>query len=420
MQEIKVDPYGIKIMLPKGITHLIRLDSITNIAANILKQEMLSLGGEVAVSRNALTGRMRKTDCILMGNLSQINRLNDKLKKQPFGLDKLGGDLSKGLANYQRDNFTFDLGKYKLSLGRRTHIMGIVNLTPDSFSGDGLYQVAGREVSQVADIIDFVEKMVRDGADVIDVGGESSRPGAKAVPIKEELTRTIPVIKALAKKVKVPISIDTYKPEVARQALDNGAVIVNDITALKNPKMAKIVARYKAGVVIMHMKGDPRTMQKNPTYASLIDEIIEYLDKAINVAIGRGIDREKIIVDPGIGFGKTLGHNLEILKNLRELKILGRPILVGPSRKSFIGKILNVEPRERIFGPSATFCFDRLSIRPERPKGVEGLRTNGERSRIIGSVSSCVLAAENGANIVRVHDVLEIKQALKVLNAINR
>jgi len=125
MQEIKVDPYGIKIMLPKGITHLIRLDSITNIAANILKQEMLSLGGEVAVSRNALTGRTRKADCILIGNLSQINRLNDKLKKQPFGLDKLGGDLSKGLANYQRDNFTFDLGKYKLSLGRRTHIMAL-------------------------------------------------------------------------------------------------------------------------------------------------------------------------------------------------------------------------------------------------------------------------------------------------------
>jgi len=287
-----------------------------------------------------------------------------------------------------------------------------VNLTPDSFSGDGLYQGSRLKASatrrggpanlyggQGSRIIDFVERLVRDGADVIDVGGESSRPGAKAVPIKEELTRTIPAIKALAKKVKVPISIDTYKPEVARQALDNGAVIVNDITALKNPKMAKIVARYKAGVVIMHMKGDPRTMQKNPTYASLIDEIIEYLDKAINVAIGRGIDREKIIVDPGIGFGKTLGHNLEILKNLRELKILGRPILVGPSRKSFIGKILNVEPRERIFGPSAT------------------LEDHGERSRTIGSVSSCVLAAENGANIVRVHDVLEVKQALKVADA---
>jgi len=382
MQEIKVDPYGIKIMLPKGITHLIRLDSISNIAANILKQEMLSLGGEVAVSRNALTGRMRKAGCILMGNLSQINRLNDKLKKQPFGLDKLGGDLSKGLANYQRDNFTFDLGKYKLSLGRRTHIMGIVNLTPDSFSGDGLYR-GSCFVSRVSYVIDFVERLVRDGADVIDVGGESSRPGAKAVPIKEELTRVIPVIKALAKKVKVPISIDTYKPEVARQALDNGAVIVNDITALKNPKMAEIVARYKAGVVIMHMQGNPRTMQKNPTYASLIDEIIEYLDKAINAAIGRGIDREKIIVDPGIGFGKALGHNLEILKNLRELKILGRPILAGPSRKSFIGKILNLGPRERIFG----------------------------------SVSSCVLAAENGANLVRVHDVLEVKQALKVADA---
>jgi dihydropteroate synthase len=227
--------------------------------------------------------------------------------------------------------------------------------------------------------------MIRDGTDIIDVGGESSRPGARPIPIKEELDRTIPVIKALAKKIKVPISIDTSKPEVARQALDNGAVIVNDITALKNPKMAKVIAKYKAGVVIMHMKGNPATMQKNPLYKSLMDEIIEYLDKAINTAIDAGIDREKIILDPGIGFGKALVHNLEILKNLRELKVLGRPILVGPSRKSFIGKILNVGHQERIFG----------------------------------TVSSCVLAVKNGANMVRVHDVKAVKQALKVLDAIN-
>ena len=392
MQEIRVDSCGINIMLPKGISHLIRLDSISNIAANILKQEMLSLGGEVAVSRHALTGRLKRTDCLLMGNLSQINRLNDKLKKQPFGLDKLGDDLSKGLANYQRDNFSVDLGGYRLALGRRTYIMGIVNLTPDSFSGDGLYRgscflPAGRQgVPRVSYVIDFVEKMVEDGADIIDVGGESSRPGARSIPIKEELDRTIPAIKALAKKIKVPISIDTHKPEVARQALDNGAAMVNDIAGLRNPKMIKFIAKYRAGVVIMHMKGNPRTMQKNPVYASLMDEIREYLDKAINTAIDAGIDREKIILDPGIGFGKTLEHNLEILKNLRELKVLGRPILVGPSRKAFIGKILNVGPQERIFG----------------------------------TVSSCILAVKNGANIVRVHDVKEVKQALKVLDAINK
>jgi dihydropteroate synthase len=204
--------------------------------------------------------------------------------------------------------------------------------------------------------------------------------------VKEEIKRVIPVIKALAKKIKVPISIDTHKPEVARQALDNGAVIVNDITGLRNLKMAKLVARYNAGVVIMHMKGNPRTMQINPEYESLIDEIIEFLDKAIKRAREIGVDKEKIIVDPGIGFGKALEHNLEILKRLNEFKVLGRPILVGPSRKSFIGKILNVQAQERLFG----------------------------------TLSACVLAVKNGAKIVRVHDVKEVKQALKVLDRIER
>lgn len=392
MQDIKVDPYGIKIMAPKAITHLVRMNSVSNIAANILKQEMLSLGGDVAIARHALTGKTKKTDCLVIGNLTQLIRLNDKLSRQPFGLNELARDLSKTIANYQKDNFILNLGKYKLNLSHRTLIIGIANLTPDSFSGDGLYRVsgialpAGRQGYRVSDVVDFVEKMVNDGADIVDIGGESSRPGAKAVSEKEEIKRVIPVIKALAKKIKVPISIDTYKPQVARQALDNGAVIVNDITGLINLKMAKLVARYNAGVIVMHMKGNPRTMQLNPKYESLIDEIIEFLDKAINRAQGAGINREKIIVDPGIGFGKTLEHNLEILRRLRELKVLGRPILVGPSRKSFIGKILNVQAQERL----------------------------------PGTLSACVLAVKNGANLVRVHDVKEVKQALKILDKIER
>jgi len=393
MQDIKVDPYGIKIMLPKAVSHLVRINSISCIAANILKQEMLSLGGDVAVARDVLTGKARKTDCLLMATLSQFNRLTEKLNRQPFGLDRLAHDLSDSLTNYQKDEFDLNLGRYKLALRQgRTYIMGIVNLTPDSFSGDGLYQGESppprhrRGKGTVPDrVVDFVERMVDGGADIIDIGGESARPGAEPIPIKEELERTIPIIKKIAKKIKVPISIDTYKPEVARQALDNGAVMVNDITGLNN-KMAKIVSKYKAGVVIMHMKGNPRTMQNNPAYKSLIDEIIEYLDKAISEAVAWGIDRERIIVDPGIGFGKTLEHNLEILNRLKEFKILGRPILVGPSRKSFLGKILNAGPGERIFG----------------------------------TVSACVLAVKNGANIVRVHDIVAVKQAIKVLNTINK
>lgn len=386
MQDIKVDPYGREIMLPKATSCLIRINSLSNIAANILKQEMLSFGGDVALARGALTGKSKKTDCLLMGNLAQFNRLTEKLHRQPFGLDRLAQDLSRNLANYQKDEFNLILGRYKMALRQnRARIMGIVNMTPDSFSQDGLYvksQIPSSK-SQIDKIVNHIAKMVRDGADIIDIGGESTRPGAKPVSVKEELKRTIPVIKKIAQKIKVPISIDTYKPEVARQALDNGASLVNDIAGL-NHKMAKIVSEYKAGVVIMHMQGKPQTMQNNPVYKSLLDEIIEYLDKAISEAVDYGIHRDKIIIDPGIGFGKTLEHNLEILNRLREFKILGRPILVGPSRKSFIGKILNAGPQERIFG----------------------------------TLSACALAVKNGASIVRVHDVKAVKEALKVTDAI--
>jgi len=385
MQDIGVDKRGLEIMHPKAISYLVKLNNICNIAANILKQEMLSLGADCAIARGALTGQVKKTDCLLMGNSSQFSRLNNKLRLQPFGLGKLSKELSSVLANYNRDVFVLQLDNYRLKLGQHTLIMGIVNLTPDSFSGDGLYKVSNLK-SQVSSIIDFVEKIVRDGADIIDVGGESSRPGARPVSIKEELNRTIPIIKKIAKKIKIPISIDTYKPEVAKAALDCGASMVNDITGLRNKKMAKVVAKYGCAVTVMHMKGKPRDMQKNPTYQSLIDEIIEYLEGSIKIALGAGINKEKIIVDPGIGFGKTLEHNLAILKSLKEFKVVGRPIMVGTSRKSFIGKILN-EP---------------------------------EQNRLAGTLASCLVAARNGADILRVHDVKEVKQALKVLDAITQ
>lgn len=383
MKNIGVDPCGIKIMVPKALTYLVRMDSVSNIAANILKQEMLSLGADVAVSRGALTGRAKKTGCLVMGNLSQLVRLNRKLIKQPFGLDKISHELSNTLNNFQKEKFVIKLGKYKINLDARAHIMGIVNLTPDSFSGDGRYKVTRPCGQQITNIISFVEKMVEDGADIIDIGGESTRPGAKPVSIKEEIRRTIPAIKEINKKIKIPISIDTYKPEVARAALENGAVIVNDIFGLRNKKMACVIAKYKAGVVIMHMRKAPSNMQKNIKYNSLIDEIIQYLKAAVKRAEDSGIGKDNVIIDPGIGFGKSIEHNLEILNRLNEFRALGKPILIGPSRKSFIGKILNVGVEERIFG----------------------------------TVSSCVLAVNNGAKIVRVHDVKEVKQSLKILGA---
>ncbi|MBU1146801.1 MAG: dihydropteroate synthase [Candidatus Omnitrophica bacterium] len=256
--------------------------------------------------------------------------------------------------------------------------MGILNLTPDSFSGDGIHEDVGRAVEQA-------EKMIDEGADIIDVGGESTRPGAAAVSIEEEIKRVIPVIERLSKAVSVPISIDTRKSEVARQALDKGASMINDITGLESDAgMAKLAARYDANVIIMHIKGGPQTMQEKPVYSDLMIEITEKLAGLIKNAEANGVKQENIIIDPGIGFGKTFEHNLEILQNLSYFKALGRPILVGPSRKSFIGNILGVEPSQRIFGTAA----------------------------------AAAIAIKNGADVVRVHDVREMRQVAMVVDSI--
>jgi len=267
-----------------------------------------------------------------------------------------------------------------IKFGSRTYIMGILNVTPDSFSGDGIYQDAGKAV-------ETAERLVEDGADIIDIGGESTKPGSEPVTIEEEIKRTIPVIKKLSKRIDVPISIDTSKSEVARFALENGASIVNDITGLgSDRKMISVVKEFNAKVVVMHIKGTPQTMQANPEYGNLIQEIKDKLRTIIEKAVIGGIKKENIIIDPGIGFGKTLEHNLEILNRLFEFKELGLPILVGPSRKSFIGKLTGAEPDKRIFG----------------------------------TIASVAIAIKNGADIVRVHDVKEIKQAVAVSDAITR
>ena len=271
----------------------------------------------------------------------------------------------------------------------KTRIIGILNLTPDSFSGDGIYKsrIKGRKKGAriVEQALRVAEKMVEDGADIIDLGGESTRPGAKAVSLNEEIDRVIPVIKKLIKKIKVPISIDTSKAEVARQALDLGASIINDINGLHNdPCLVELAGRYNAGVVIMHIKGNPRTMQNNPRYKSLIPEIIDYLSKAIKIVTGAGVDSKKIIVDPGIGFGKTTAHNLEILRRLSEFKVLGKPLLVGTSRKSLIGNVLGLPAGERMWGTAATIA----------------------------------IAINNGADLVRVHDVREMAEVARMADAI--
>ena len=271
------------------------------------------------------------------------------------------------------------LQNHSLELGKRTLIMGILNITPDSFSGDGIYEDPEKAVARAL-------TMMKEGASIIDIGGESSRPGSQPVNAKEELGRVIPVVKSLV-ECNVPISVDTYKPEVAREVLKLGADMINDITGLTNPKMKGLIADYEAGVVIMHMKGEPKTMQNNPIYEhGVMEEVKDFLASQILMAEEAGIAPESIVIDPGIGFGKTINHNLEIIRKLASLKDLSKPIMVGTSRKSFIGKILDLHVEQILEGTLAT---------------------------VVASVM-------NGADIVRVHDVPESNQALTITDTLFR
>ena len=259
--------------------------------------------------------------------------------------------------------------------------MGILNVTPDSFSDGGLFFDGSAA-------IDHALRMAEDGADIIDIGGESTRPGSEPVAVEEEQRRTIPVIEAIARRIAIPISIDTCKAAVAKRALDAGASMVNDVSGLRNdPEMSSVVSEYKVPVVIMHMKGTPKDMQVSPQYNALIPEILDYLREGIRLAVGAGIAGDLILIDPGIGFGKTFEQNLDIIHNLREFTLLERPLLIGVSRKAFIGKILgDVPPGERLEGTAAAVA----------------------------------IAILNGAHIVRVHDVKEMAKVAKVADAIKR
>lgn len=383
MKEIGVDEAGIKIMLPKSQGFLLKTGELSTTAANILKQDLISLGADAAVARWSITGDKTPTQCLILANETRLRQLAKKIATQPFGLEKLAQGIEDTINNYRKDNFLFQARNYKLQLGKTTRLMGIINATPDSFSGDGLF--SGNVQLEKAEIEELFLKLKSQGAEIIDIGGESTRPGAKSVSAKEEIKRILPFIKIGARIVKLPISIDTQKFEVAQAALDNGAAIVNDISGLRHDKrMARLIAKYRAAVVIMHMRGNPRTMQKNIQYSSLMDEIISFLNDSVKIALDAGINPQSIAVDPGICFGKTREHNLEIINNLCELKSLGLPILIGLSRKSFIGTTINKPSEQRIFGTAAALA----------------------------------LAISQGAHIVRIHDVAEMKDVVKMADAV--
>ena len=281
------------------------------------------------------------------------------------------------------------MGKNNIfDFGNKTYIMGILNVTPDSFSD-------GSKFFPLDDAVKHAIKMEKEGADIIDIGGESTRPGSKPVSIDEEMNRVISVIEELVNKIKIPLSIDTYKSEVAKKALDLGVSMVNDITALRHDEnLALLVAEYDVPICLMHMKGEPQNMQKNPIYDDVVKEIYDFLKERINYAISSGIKKENIIIDPGLGFGKRTGcgieDNSEIIHRLSELKDLGCPILIGASRKTFIGNMCGCK----------------------RPLPVN--------ERLGGSIAAACTAVMNGADIVRVHDVKETRQSLELVDKIVR
>ncbi len=276
--------------------------------------------------------------------------------------------------------FRLSWSDYVLDLDERTHVMGVLNVTPDSFSDGGRYFAGDKAVEHGI-------QMARDGADIIDVGGESTKPYAERLSCSQEMDRVIPVIEALARELSIPISIDTYKSEVAQEGLKAGASIINDISALRfDPNMAPVAARHDVPLILMHMKGTPENMQQNPHYRDLISEISQFLKDAIDRSVKAGVREELIIVDPGIGFGKTFDHNLEIIKKLEQFQSLGRPLLLGTSNKAFIGHILD--------------------------KGVD--------ERDTGSMASVAAGVMNGAQMVRVHNVKMGVETVKVIDAIRR
>ncbi len=257
-------------------------------------------------------------------------------------------------------------------------VMGVVNVTPDSFSDGGRFFDADVALEQAL-------KLVEEGASIVDIGGESTRPGSESVPMDVELGRIMPVVQALAARVGVPISVDTMKAEVARRALAGGATIINDVSALRfDDEMAEVVAEAGCPVCLMHMKGQPKTMQDDPRYDDVVDEVLSFLEERMVFALARGVREEQIIIDPGVGFGKTAAHNLTLLDSLDRFSSLGRPVLLGASRKRFLGAILGVDPS----------------------------------GRLIGSVATTVIGYLAGAHVFRVHDVKPNFEALRVALAV--
>ncbi|MBN2378521.1 dihydropteroate synthase [candidate division WOR-3 bacterium] len=375
LKRLAVDSTCIEIFLDKQDGLLVKITDLSTPAANILKQTALSVGADVAVHREVITGRIERSDAVFMGTRRQLRKVGSALSGQPFGLGKLDKDVA-----FLLDNICGNLSSLKLPGGDVSFdeplVMGVLNVTPDSFSDGGEYLEPKAAIARI-------DEMLSEGADMIDVGAESTRPGSDLVPPEEQLRRLEPIFSFLEGR-RCIWSLDTTNPDVARTGLDRGASIINDVSSGRDSTLWSLAAQYAAGYVLMHMQGTPRTMQQDPYYDDFNAELFAFFSQKLTEIAGSGLNRVRVIIDPGIGFGKRVPDNTAAVRRLGELRAFGQPIMVGASRKSFLGKLLGLDVTER--------CES--------------------------SVAVAVLAYANGANILRVHDVKQTKKALRAAAAI--
>lgn len=376
LRRVGVQTQGRDVLERKGLFRAVKLENIGFREALIAKQEMLGAGGDAATPKGTVEFSHETSDLLLLGTPLHFRRFLAKMRRQPFRCRALAEEVEKTLEAYERRDFVLSLPQGEFPLDR-VRIMGVLNVTPDSFSDGGHFLEPEKAVARA-------EAMVEEGADLVDVGGESTRPYSERVSAEEEWKRLEPVLEGLVDRLGVPVSVDTSKPEIAARALDLGADMVNDVLGLRDEAMVRVVAKYDVPAVVMHMLGTPETMQESPTYDDVVAEVLRWLRERLRAAVEGGVDEEKLIVDPGIGFGKAPEHNLALLRNLGSLRSLGRPILVGTSRKSFVSHATGVQPEERLEG----------------------------------SLAAGVLAVAQGARILRVHDVAQTVPAVRLAEAI--
>lgn len=375
LERIQVDSSCMDIFLEKSDSFLLKITRLSTPAANVLKQTAISFGADVAVHREVITGKVDRSDAIYMGTRRQLRRTALALSGQPFGLGELEEKVSALLDRMDSLPSTLDLPGGKLSFDRPL-LMGVLNVTPDSFSDGGRF-LAPDDASR------RVDEMIDEGADIIDVGAESTRPGSDPVPASEQLRRLSVVFDHL-EPGRVLWSVDTTDPDVARAAFDKGASIVNNVSGGADPALWQLAEEYSAAFVLMHIQGTPKIMQRAPYYDDFNAELFRFFHTKLAEIDASGFPRDHVIIDPGIGFGKRVRDNTAAIRRLGELRAFGLPILLGASRKSFLGKLLGLE------------VDDRLEA----------------------SIASAVMAFAGGAAILRVHDVSQTRKALDAAAAI--